>query len=231
MQDINWHIPIESIITRQIERWNRSRSSYGKEKGFPGNITLSRDFGGRGNELAGRLSEITGWKVYDREIVDYIAQNAHVRRAIVESFDEKNRQELDIMLSSLLNATSFSKETYLKYLIKTVLSIGVPGRAIFLGRGAHLILPDEQALKVRVVEDYKDRLKNHRAAEIEKEDRARAAFIQRMFGADIDRAGHYHLVLNLSRLEIDPAARMLAYMIRLKFGDPHLEKKERQPES
>ncbi len=231
MQDINRHIPIESIIERQIDRWNRTRSLSGEEKYFPGNITLSRDFGGRGNELAARLAELTGWKVYDREIVDYIAQNARVRRAIVESFDEKTRRELDIMFSALLNAMTFSRETYLKYLIKTVLSIGAHGGAIFLGRGAHLILPDEQALKVRVVENPEDRLVNGGTADREKEDKARAAFIRRMFGADINRVTDYHLVLNLSRLEMDAAARMLAFMIRLKFGDPAREEKEGRPAS
>ncbi len=226
MQTLSRHISVESLISRQIELWRQKQRRPQNGDVFPGNLTISRDFGGRGNELAARLSEITGWKVYDREIVDYIAQNAHVRRALVESFDEKTRKELDIMLSSLLNATSFSKETYLKYLIKTVLSIGAHGRAVFLGRGAHLILPDEQALKIRVVEEIEDRLKNNSAADIEREDKARAAFIQRMFGVDIDRPNHYHLVLNLSRLEIEPAALMLVHLIRLKFGDPHRKKSE-----
>lgn len=231
MQTLSRHIPVESLISRQIELWRQKQRRAQNGDVFPGNLTISRDFGGRGNELAARLSEITGWKVYDREIVDYIAQNAHVRKAIVESFDEKTRRELEVMLSNLLNANNFSRESYLKYLIKTVLSVGAHGRAIFLGRGANFILSDSQALKVRVVESVKDRKRHGDADSVEKRDMERAAYINRMFGAHIHQLSHYHLALNLSKMDMDMATETLIVLLRAKFGEHSLDIKKALPTS
>ena len=231
MQTLSRHIPVESLISRQIELWRQKQCRPQNHEAFPGNLTISRDFGGRGNELAARMAEKTGWKVYDREIVDYIAQNAHVRKAIVESFDEKTRRELEVMLSNLLNANNFSRESYLKYLVKTILSIGAHGRAIFLGRGANFILSDSQALKVRVVESMADRKRHGSADSVEKRDMERAAYINRLFGAHIHQLSHYHLALNLSKMDMEMATETLLVLLRAKFGKRSLDTKKTQTSS
>ncbi|RMH64881.1 MAG: hypothetical protein D6677_03660 [Calditrichaeota bacterium] len=209
MQSLSRHIPVEKLLSRQIELWKQKRYTPDAQSAFPGVLTISRDTTGKGNALARQIAERTGWKIYDREIVDYIAEHAHVRTALVASFDEKEKQQLEIMLSHLLNTNHFSRESYLKFLIKAVLSIATHGRAIFLGRGANFILPDHKALKIRIVETVPSE-----AGEAEE----RAAFIRRMFNADIRDPRHYHILLNLDKTDTGLAAEWICYALRKKFS-------------
>src|SRR6516164_6200046 len=46
-------------------------------------ITISREAGSRGTSIAQRTGKKLGWQVYSQELLEYIAQEATVRQAIL----------------------------------------------------------------------------------------------------------------------------------------------------
>ncbi|MCQ2549069.1 MAG: cytidylate kinase-like family protein [Lachnospiraceae bacterium] len=51
-------------------------------------ITIGREYGSGGYEMAKRLSEALGWKYYDRELIAEIAEKSMISESFVESKDE-----------------------------------------------------------------------------------------------------------------------------------------------
>ena len=94
MLKVSKDIPLENLVSRQMKFWE----SVGKTKEKSDTpqvwpcITISREIGSQGAKLAMLLAERLGWQVFDKEIVDYIANHAKVRKNIVELFDGKGLQ-------------------------------------------------------------------------------------------------------------------------------------------
>lgn len=236
MFKINKQVPIEDLISRQISFWETSqKKSIARQAGLYPNITISRDPGSRGAYLAQKISDQLNWKIYGREIVDFISNNTHVRKSLVELFDEKTRNEMDNLLSALMNSHAMSNEMYLKHLAKTIVSIGKHSNAIILGRGANFILPDNMALKIRIVEDLQDRIKNMTQGTgdiketkrfIKKEENDRSSFITKFFAEKIDNPAHYDLTINLSKLDLPEATDVVIYALQKKYDLPESDLKE-----
>jgi cytidylate kinase len=105
---------------------------------------------------------------------------------------------------------------YAEHLRRTVEEIARLGGAVILGRGAHLILPAGQALRVFVVAPLAARVAavaaRHGVAEHEAERRIREteaerrAFLRRYFHADLGDPSSYDLILNTGQLGVAGAA-------------------------
>ena len=66
-------------------------------------VTISRQYGAGGHTFAGLLVAHLGeeWRVWDKEIVDLIAQNASVRKDMVHALDERTRTLIDHLINGL----------------------------------------------------------------------------------------------------------------------------------
>jgi cytidylate kinase len=193
---------------------SRARLNHGRAPARPV-ITVSRQAGARGRELAQALGEDLGLRLYDREILQRIAQSAHLSERVVADLDEKDRPALTDMLSSLTCDAYLSPYGYLGHLTEAILAIARLGGAVILGRGGHLILRSEQALRVFVVAPLESRIATvaareavgrreaeHRIAAAEAE---RRAFLKRYFRAEFGDAAAFDLVVNTALLGIDGA--------------------------
>ncbi len=178
-------------------------------------IAISRELGSGGSEVAQRLSECLGWPKYDREILDYMAENEEVRRRLYEQLDERQRnwlQQLMEMLEPMGLEAGMTREEYFRRLTQAVFAIGQKENAIFVGRGVNFILPHSRGLWVRIVAPLKDRLArvmqreglDERAAgrRIEELERKRGDFLVRHFGHRPYDPRRYDLVVNTSSLEV-----------------------------
>ena len=58
-------------------------------------LLISRERGSGGSAVARLAGERLGWQVFDREILDQIAQLAHVRLPLTGSVDEQIRSKLE----------------------------------------------------------------------------------------------------------------------------------------
>ncbi|MFC1783161.1 AAA family ATPase [Planctomycetota bacterium] len=151
---------IERIIERQMRQWEIGQSEQAKQQharladdegqkiDF---ITLSRELGSGGEQIAQILSDQLDWHIYDKEILDYMAEDMHVHKSVLESVDEKTIGWIEDWLGPVFTDKSVGQLSYYHHLAKVLLVISQHGRAIIIGRAAGLLLPRENGLSVRVM--------------------------------------------------------------------------------
>jgi hypothetical protein len=177
-------------------------------------ITISRDKGSLGDAIAQELGQRLGWGVYDKEILDYIAQDSHVRQSLAQQLDEKARSLVHETIQRLLRMAeggSFGVAEYHEALLKTLAYLSTRGEAILVGRGANFAMRSETTgLHVRIIASTKMRIERlslrwhvppaearWRMVEMDNE---RRNFIRHHFRQNIDDASYYDLVYNTDHL-------------------------------
>lgn len=171
-------------------------------------ITLSRELGSQGDEIAREVAGPLGWSVIDREIVEYIAKDTHVRQRFVQELDERTQNLAHEAIQRFLrmaDGASFGIAEYRESLQKTMAFLAARGAAIIVGRGANFALRgDQRGLHVRIVasENVRTQRLSHRwhvpPAEarwrMEEIDMERRNFIRHHFKQNIDNPGFYDVV-------------------------------------
>ena len=208
------------LVEQQLLLWNSRRLAEhekpNRESGLRF-LTIARDEGSLGNEVALELSRRLGWHVFDKEIVTFIARNAHVRENLVRQLDQKSQNLIEDTISRLLRMpeyASFGSEEYHESLLRTLVCLATQGAAILVGRGANFALrEDERGFRVRVTASPEVRIQRLRrvwnVAQDEASRRMRAGdeerrnFIQQYFRGDFDDASVYDLTCNTDRLSVE----------------------------
>ena len=208
---------IQKMVDEQVRKWDIMGRD--RKKKIAPVITISRQAGSPGRPLAQAIAKELKLDIYGSRIIDEVAKSAKMSGAVVASLDEKGRSMLDDWISILETDRSLWSYQYLKHLVKVILTIGRHGNAVILGRGAHLILPPEGVLRVRVIASLEERIKNVMAeigcsrdearGRIITVDAGRKAFIRKYFHADIDDPAHYDLVINAARIPVEKAVDMI----------------------
>jgi cytidylate kinase len=208
------------LVEQQLLLWNSRRLAEhekpNRESGLR-YLTIARDEGSLGNEVALELSGRLGWHVFDKEIVTFIARNAHVRENLVRQLDQKSQNLIEDTISRLLRMpeyASFGSEEYHESLLRTLLSLASHGSAILVGRGANFALRDnEKGIKVRVTASPEIRVQRLRQAwnvtqeeaylRMRAGDEERRKFIHQYFKQDFDDVRFYDLICNTDRLSVE----------------------------
>lgn len=212
---------MEKLVDRQIWRSRAMERAAMEPIGFAEPhgpvITISRQLGGQGRQIAQRLAERLGWSLWDKDLIDAIAQDAEVDRKIVEFFDEKIVSEIDSLARFVVGEADAGKFMYRKHLIRTLLAIAKRGNAIILGRGANFLLTG--ALNIRLISCEEARIQNimdtnhlsrHEALDrIHQSDRDRAAFIRKIYNSDIEDPSAYDLTITTDSFTVDGAAEVI----------------------
>ncbi len=222
-------IPMEKLVSRQIKLWD---ITFDPAKADTANqikpcITISKELGSKGVELGQRLSENLNWKLFDKDLVEFIARSAEVRKEMVEIFDEKTQNEIHSWVVTLLNRHALGSDQYFRHLGTVIRTIGEHGQAIILGRGGNFILPPEKALRVKTTAPLKKRIdyimrtqklgKNEAERIIFTADKQRLAFIRRFFHKDTEDPLYYDLVLNMGSLSLVVAEAIVMQALKAKF--------------
>ncbi|MEO9590538.1 AAA family ATPase [Rhodopirellula bahusiensis] len=182
-------------------------------------ITISREAGAGGSELAKRVAEKLQWDLLDQEIVDYMEQQYGTPRCLIQRVDEKHENWLSEILTSRIGGLGFSESTYTHRVSKLVLLAASHGNVVIVGRGAKYILPPEQGVSVRVVAPLKLRIQRVMSQRhlSEKEarhwvlnkDRQRQNYIRGHFHQDESDPHLYDLVLNVGIVLLEEAADII----------------------
>jgi cytidylate kinase len=98
-----------------------------------------------------------GWKVYDHEILEAIAQRMEIPVDDVRAFDELAPSVVQDWILPLREEHYAPQEAYLDHLAKLVAAIGRAGESVIVGRGAGFLLPRDATLLVRVIAPLKAR--------------------------------------------------------------------------
>jgi cytidylate kinase len=217
------------ISERQMRLWNALHSGERTKTSRYRFLTISRDEGTLGNDIARALAHELGWHLYDKEIVNYIAQNNHVREDMVRQLDEKSQSlihETILHLLQMPETSPFGTEEYHESLLKTLATIATQGQAILMGRGANFALGWlEQGLHVRITGSLEVRIERickdwqlkpeqarRRLSGIDAE---RRTFIRHHFRRDFDDLHWYDLVFNTDRLSGDQVVSSIMSLMEL----------------
>lgn len=226
---------IDSILDRQVRKWELERAARPHERGplgRPGTLvqpvlTVSRQRGSGGTHLAERLAECFGYTLLHRDVIDRICASSGYQRRIVASLDGHARSQLQLWVESVLQGAYVDANDYVKALLEVIYSISQLGGVVVVGRGANFILGHERGFHIRVVAPREVRVRSlaereglaERDAlrEIEKSDRERTEWIRKVFGRSIDDPLGYDLVINQSSISMESAASLVAAAAQEKF--------------
>jgi len=185
-------------------------------------ITISRELGSGGAEIARQLSELMNWQLYDKEILDHMADNMDVQVKVLESVDEKTVSWMNDWMSSLFSTTGEHVEllSYYKHLGKVLMVIAKHGKAIIVGRAAGQILPRDKGLSVRVTAPFKLRCKRYAEQNnisfekaipiVKKADDIQKKFVKNFLGKNINNSKYYDMVFNTEKLSLTSVTKLIS---------------------
>ena len=120
-------------------------------------ITIEREYGCGGGEIAQLLATRLGWKLWDQRLTEEIARLAHCSKAVVEAREERNDPLYYRLFKSFLrgsyegsiNAPKLNlvdSETILKTTRRVVERAAEHGNCVIVGRGSQQFLKIDQTL-------------------------------------------------------------------------------------
>ncbi len=179
-------------------------------------LTVTRDEGSLGDGIVRELSQKLSWKVFDKEIVNFIAENSHVREDLVRQLDWKSQSLIEDTILRFLRMPenkSFGGEEYHASLLRTLAYLAAQGKAIILGRGSNVALREEaHGLHIRITASPSIRIRrlseewqtdpDEARRRMGERDRQRRNFVQHHFHQELDNPRNYDLMFNTDRLAI-----------------------------
>lgn len=175
-------------------------------------ITISRQIGSGGDEIAARLADELRFTLVDHAMLVGLAQAQDLQPSDVEASDDQAFEEM--------RAQSAPDQVYVDLLPAMITDLATEKDLVVLGGGGQCMFRGcPGALHVRVVADAKERVRrlaDERGIEeqsairlVEGSDEVRRRFIRHHYGEDIDAAVHYDLVINTDRLSTETATRLI----------------------
>ena len=130
-------------------------------------VTIDREFGSGGHEVARRLAERLGVPLYDEELIARAAQNTGYHEDVVKHNDEKAPE---FTISGMFSGIeSFSTSPFSKIQdeeFRIIREIAAEGSSVIVGRAADYILKDEDHVSIFIFAPFEDRLKRKLELEI-----------------------------------------------------------------
>jgi cytidylate kinase len=175
-------------------------------------ITLSRELGSRGDDVALAAAERLGLRLVGRDVINRAARAAGAPEVALAEIDE-------LGLLGLKPSTA-AVRLYARKVTEVIRELAARGDLLVVGRGGQVVLAGEPGvLHVHVIAPRPMRLQlvqerchvspEAAAARIDASDKARAAYLRRAHGVRWDAAGLYDMVLNMAHLSVEDAADVI----------------------
>jgi len=207
------------IVQEQLEKWQREKKP---ENVFT--ITISRQAGAGGSEIARLLAQKTKMDLMAGQIIQHVAESSKMSTKVVETLDEKAMTTMESWINSMFVSRHLWPSDYLKHLTSVIATIGKHGNAIIVGRGAGYILPPETTFRVKIIAPLEYRIQSmmrirnlsrpDAQSYIEKRDADRIAFVKKYFQADAMNPLNYDLVINTEKVGIEGAVDTILIAFR-----------------
>jgi cytidylate kinase len=180
-------------------------------------ITIEREYGSGGGEIAQLLATQLGWKLWDQKLTEEIARLANCSKAAVEDREERTDPLYYRLFKSFLrgsyegslNAHKLNvvdSESILKITEAVVQHAAKKGNSVIVGRGSqHFLRSRSDTLRVFLYAPREDKVrrivargKTQDEAEhlVDSVDRERHDFIQKYFRVEWPDRAIYHTMIN-----------------------------------
>jgi cytidylate kinase len=202
-------------------------------------ITISRQYGAGGSEVARRVATALGWRVVDNELVDEVAARAGLppqdiarREESAPSFTERLARTMAASTPELFAAPlpggtlpKLQEADLVRITESVVAEAASKGRLVLVGRAAPAVLAQERdSLHVKLIapRDYRiqaaaDRLGlelTKAALIVDDSDATRARYHRQYYRRDWNDPVNYHMVLNSEALGLDGATEVIVSRAR-----------------
>jgi cytidylate kinase len=180
-------------------------------------VTIEREYGSGGGEIAQLLATELGWKLWDQLLTEEIARLAECPKAVVEVREERTDPMYYRLFKSFLRGSYegslnahklklVDSESILKITERVVQEAAKSGNSVIVGRGSQHFLKNRQdTLRVFVYAPRESKVrrllargKSEKEAEelVDTVDQERADFIQKYFGVEWPNRAVYHTMIN-----------------------------------
>ena len=180
-------------------------------------ITVEREYGCGGGEIAQLLSKRLGWKLWDQLLTEEIARLANCPKAVVEVREERTDPLYYRLFKSFLRGSYegsinahklklVDSESILRITRRVVEHVAQKGNSVIVGRGSqHFLKSRPDTLRIFLYAPREDKVrrllqrgKTEQEAEqlVDTVDRERADFIQKYFQVEWPDRSIYHTMMN-----------------------------------
>lgn len=188
-------------------------------------ITISREFGSGGHSIGQMVADQLGYKFYDRELVNKVAQRSGFSPEFIEENGEYASARHSLLFSLAManqhsmEVLSLQDKLYIEQ-TRIIEEIAEEGSCVIVGRCADYILRDRKdCLNVFIHADMDSRAKRvlerygETSKPIEKrlteKDQKRKVYYRNYTGGLWGQAQNYHVCLNSGVLGVDTCAKII----------------------
>jgi peroxiredoxin/cytidylate kinase len=203
----------------------------------PSVITISKQEGSGGDEIAIKVSQILGYAYFDKGLMSSEAKNLGISEDDIADFSEddyKVKSLVDKILlrkkpvavssslkDSALIRKTLDEEECLSAIQAVINSLASRGKTVIVGRGGQAILKNKAGvLHVRIIASSSlraERIMKSRGLNredalklIKDNDQATSEYLRRFYNIDWEDPEVYDLVLNTGKIDLDTAAHVIA---------------------
>lgn len=201
-------------------------------------ITIEREYGCGGGEIAALLAKQLGWKLWDQLLTEEIARLAECPKAVVEVREERTDPLYYRLFKSFLRGSYegsinahklklVDSESILRFTQRVVEHAAKRGNSVIVGRGSQQFLKSRSdTLRVFLYAPREDKVrrllargKNEKEAQqlVDTVDRERADFIQKYFNVEWPDRAIYHSMINTA-IGDEGVIRMVMDLMKMAEG-------------
>ena len=209
-------------------------------------ITISREYGSGGGEIAARLARRLGWQLINHAVIEQTARELEVYETEVEKYDE---EYVESTLSRIQNRIQHFVPTTITYtgepsvfaspppatetrayqdtMSQIITAAAKTGHVVIVGRGGQVLLADKRdVLHIRVVAPLELRVAyvvrregldpDAARKRVQAKDRARTRYMKTQFHCEHEDPHLYDLVINIAVLDLDSAVDLICLAVERK---------------
>jgi cytidylate kinase len=199
-------------------------------------VTISNEYGSGGLAIAKRVADVLGYEYVDQQLPVVVAKRLRIPPEAVDASEDAQRSLGELLLTSLERATPelaqasatepFDEELF-RAVQDAVREYAARGSAVIVGRGASAIL----GARADVVRVFLYAPRNWRVvrvaqasgirqqlaeSEVDRVDRARAAYMRERYGVTFGDAHQYDLCIDTSRQDEVQTAALIVSAVRVR---------------
>jgi cytidylate kinase len=202
-------------------------------------ITIEREYGCGGAEIAQAIANRLGWKLWDQALTEQIAKQANVECATVERCSERADSGFQRLVkvfwrgsyerSMELRSSEFGPDKFVAIGGQVMADVANAGNCVIVGRGAPYFLREHAcAFHVFLYAPFAEKMRRLRAGgKTDKDaeellstiDRDRITFVKRYFDADWPTRSLYHLMINTA-IGNEPTIEIILSTMRMIEQSP-----------
>jgi cytidylate kinase len=204
-------------------------------------VTVSRQYGSGGSEVAERVARALGWTLYDNAVVEEVASRLRMTPAEVSARDERVPSLVERMATAMAlgapemmpmvgDIAAQPSEERMVMMTRRVIEDAVQaGPAVLVGRGAQCMLAARSdALHVYCYAPFEELVRyavevmgvpfSDAAKQVSDMNHQREEYVKRYFKRDWRDLANYDVCVNTARLGLDGSAELVTRLARERFG-------------